>query len=158
MTNDLISISPLINTLETLKTRSEKVKIPFCQNVIVDYRGYHIEFFPDNEANQMCAMWENKKVGFGVNYVNYVEDVERMIDSKLDLIYVIKNLSPNLRLKYFNNGGNRDIKLEYRGRILKIYLSEDYKVDTQDDLNKLIQDAGNFFLARYDYLLADEEK
>ena len=152
--NELIPV----NALEIFEDKSENKKISFQANVVLDYRGYHIEFFPDNEANQMCTIWEDKKVGFGVNNVNYLEDMKRLIDSKLDLIYEIKNISPYLRLKYFNNNGNRDIKLEYRGRLLKIYLKEDWLVDTQEGLNKLIQDAGNFFLARYEYLLADEEK
>ena len=47
-----------------------------------------------------------------------------MVDRTLDLITDFRNL-PNFagaKLEYFHNGDFRDIRLSYKGRILKIFL------------------------------------
>jgi hypothetical protein len=48
----------------------------------------------------------------------------KFIDRKLDLITTFPK-SPELqgaKLEWFNNGGFRDIRLSYKGRVVKIFL------------------------------------
>ena len=48
----------------------------------------------------------------------------KFVDRQLDLITDFRNC-PNFvgaKLEWFNNGGHRDIKLSYRGRIVKVFL------------------------------------
>lgn len=48
----------------------------------------------------------------------------RFIDRYLDLITDFRN-SPNFagaKLEYFHNGDYRDIRLSYKGRVLKVFL------------------------------------
>ena len=60
----------------------------------------------------------------GLHNINYKEDICKMVDRTLDLITDFRNL-PNFagaKLEYFHNGDFRDIRLSYKGRILKIFL------------------------------------
>ena len=61
-----------------------------------------------------------------------------ILDDHLDTITRFSEF-PELygsKLTWFQNGGHRDIKLVYRGRILKVY----YKVN-ENDLFSIIEDA-----------------
>lgn len=145
----------MIDELLALPTSSDQNSlIEFKANVELDYRGYHIEFFPDSTANQMCAEWKGQVVGFGINNVNYEADMKKLIDETEDLIVVFKHISPNLRLKYFDNAGKRDIKLVYRGRVLKVYVL----ADQVNDLEWIKRNAINFFTCNCSELLDEEEK
>jgi hypothetical protein len=66
----------------------------------------------------------NQLIDLGLNNIYYKEDICKFIDRKLDLITDFRD-SPNFvgaKLEYFHNGDFRDIKLSYKGRILKIFL------------------------------------
>lgn len=91
----------------------------------VNYRGYNIPIYLDEQAQQFYCYWENQKLEFGAYNMEYASDLESMIDRKLDVIYTFDEDSGyfGTRLEWFDNNGNRDIKLLYRGRILKVFLS-----------------------------------
>ena len=90
----------------------------------ITYRGYEIEILSDPAGVQCFAKWNDELIDLGLNNIYYKEDVCKFVDRRLDLITDFRD-SPNFvgaQLSYFNNNGFRDIKLIYKGRILKIFL------------------------------------
>ena len=90
----------------------------------IEYRGHEINFLSDPAGVQCFAQWNNQLIDLGLNNIYYKEDMCRFIDRQLDLITDFRD-SPNFvgaKLEYFHNGDYRDIRLSYRGRILKIFL------------------------------------
>ena len=90
----------------------------------IEYRGFTIDFLSDPAGVQCFGKCNDWLVDLGLNNIYYKEDMSRFIDRQLDLITDFRD-SPNFagaQLSYFNNNGFRDIKLSYKGRILKIFL------------------------------------
>ena len=90
----------------------------------IEYRGFTIEFLSDPAGVQCFGKCKDWLVDLGLNNIYYKEDMCRFIDRQLDLITDFRD-SPNFvgaQLSYFNNSGYRDIRLTYKGRILKIFL------------------------------------
>ncbi len=90
----------------------------------IEYRGEIINFLSDPPGHQCFAQWRGKLVDLGLNNIYYKEDMCRYVDRELDLITDFRN-SPDLvgvKLEYFHNGDFRDIRLCYKGRILKVFL------------------------------------
>ena len=90
----------------------------------IEYRGQEIQFLSDPMGVQCFAQWRGKLVDLGLNNLYYREDMCKFIDRELDLITDFRNC-PNFvgaKLEYFHNGDFRDIRLSYKGRILKIFL------------------------------------
>lgn len=90
----------------------------------ISYRDQEVEILSDPSGNQCFAKWNNELIDLGLNNIYYKEDICRFIDRRLDLITEFRD-SPDFagaKLEYFNNGGYRDIKLSYKGRILKVFL------------------------------------
>jgi hypothetical protein len=90
----------------------------------ITYRDHEIEFLSDPAGVQCFGKCRGWLVDLGLNNIYYKEDMCRFIDRQLDLITDFRDL-PNFigaQLSYFNNNGFRDIKLSYKGRILKIFL------------------------------------
>ena len=90
----------------------------------IEYRKETINFLSDPSGVQCFAQWRGKLVDLGLNNLYYKEDMCRYIDRELDLITDFRN-SPNFigaKLEYFHNGDYRDIRLLYKGRVLKIFL------------------------------------
>ena len=90
----------------------------------IEYRGFTIDFLSDPAGAQCFGKCSDWLVDLGLNNIYYKEDMCRFIDRRLDLITDFRD-SPDFagaQLFYFNNGGHRDIKLSYKGRILKIFL------------------------------------
>jgi hypothetical protein len=90
----------------------------------IEYRGETVNFVSDPMGTWCCAQWKGKLIDLGLNNLYYKEDVCRIIDRELDLITEFRNC-PNFagaKLEYFHNGDYRDIRLSYKGRILKIFL------------------------------------
>lgn len=88
------------------------------------YRDQEVNFLSDPAGVQCFAQWNSELVDLGLNNIYYKEDMCRFIDRRLDLITDFRDY-PNLagaQLSYFNNSGFRDIKLSYKGRLLKIFL------------------------------------
>lgn len=75
-------------------------------------------------GHECWAQCRGKLVDLGLNNIYYKEDMCRYVDRELDLITDFRN-SPDFagaKLEYFQNGDFRDIRLCYKGRILKIFL------------------------------------
>jgi hypothetical protein len=90
----------------------------------ITYRDHEIEFLSDPAGAQCFGKCKDWLVDLGLNNIYYKEDMCRFIDRQLDLITDFRD-SPDFagaQLSYFNNNGYRDIKLLYKGRILKIFL------------------------------------
>ena len=90
----------------------------------IEYRGEEINFLSDPSGVQCFAQWRGKLIDLGLNNVYYKEDMCKYIDRELDLITDFRNC-PNFvgaKLEYFRNGDYRDIRLCYKGRILKVFL------------------------------------
>ena len=90
----------------------------------IEYRGETANFVSDPMGTWCCAQWRGKLIDLGLNNLYYKEDMCRIIDRELDLITEFRNCPDfvGAKLEYFHNGDFRDIKLSYRGRILKIFL------------------------------------
>ena len=90
----------------------------------IEYRGETIQFLSDPMGDQCFASWGNQLIDLGLNNQAYKEDMCKYVDRTLDLITDFRNC-PNFigaKLEYFHNGDFRDIRLSYKGRILKIFL------------------------------------
>ena len=102
------------------------------------YRGISVDFYEDCLGHQVVTMWKDKVVEFGVYNTVYQDDMKLIIDDYLDTITRFKD-QPELygsKLTWFQNGSFRDIKLVYKGRLLKVYINID-----ENDLFSTIQDA-----------------
>ena len=90
----------------------------------IEYRGEMVNFVSDVMGTWCCAQWKGKLIDLGLNNLYYKEDVCRIIDRELDLITEFRNCPDfaGAKLEYFHNGDFRDIRLSYKGRILKIFL------------------------------------
>lgn len=90
----------------------------------IEYRGETVNFLSEPMGIQCFAQWRGQLVDLGLNNIYYKEDMCKFIDRELDLITDFRNC-PNFigaKLEYFHNGEYRDIRLSYKGRILKIFL------------------------------------
>ena len=90
----------------------------------ITYRGHEVTFLSDPMGVQCFAQWNNQLVDLGLNNLYYKEDLCKLIDRELDLITDFRD-SPNFvgaKLEYFRNGDYRDIRLLYKGRIIKCFL------------------------------------
>lgn len=90
----------------------------------ISYRGEEINFLSDVSGVRCVAQWRGQLVDLGMCNIHYKEDMCRFVDHKLDFITDFRN-SPNFvgaKLEYFRNGDYRDIRLLYKGRILKVFL------------------------------------
>lgn len=90
----------------------------------IEYREEAINFLSDPMGTQCFAQWRGKLWDLGLNNLYYKEDMCRVVDRELDLITDFRN-SPDFvgaKLEYFRNGDFRDIRLCYKGRILKVFL------------------------------------
>lgn len=90
----------------------------------IEYREETINFISDPSGIQCFAQWRGKLIDLGLNNIYYKEDICKYIDRTLDLITDFRNCPDfaGAKLEYFHNGDFRDIRLVYKGRILKIFL------------------------------------
>ena len=90
----------------------------------IKYRGEEINFLSSVDGVSCFAQWRGTLVDLGLNNIYYKEDMCKYIDRTLDLITDFRNCPDfaGAKLEYFRNGDFRDIRLCYRGRILKIFL------------------------------------
>ena len=90
----------------------------------IEYRGETVNFLSDPSGVECWAQWKGQLINLGLNNIYYKEDMCKYIDRQLDLITDFRNC-PNFvgaKLEYFHNGDFRDIRLVYKGRILKVFL------------------------------------
>ena len=90
----------------------------------IEYRGETINFLSTPGGVECWAQWRGQLVDLGLNNIYYKEDMCKYVDRTLDLITDFRNCSSfvGAKLEYFRNGDFKDIRLSYRGRILKIFL------------------------------------
>jgi hypothetical protein len=90
----------------------------------IRYRDQEINFLSDPCGVQCFAQWRGKLIDLGLNNIHYKEDMCKYVDRTLDLITDFHNCPDfaGAKLEYFHNGDFRDIRLTYRGRILKVFL------------------------------------
>ena len=90
----------------------------------IEYRGETINFLSDPMGVERFAQWRGKLVDLGLNNLYYKEDMCRYVDRTLDLITDFRNCPDFIgaKLEYFNNGDFRDIRLVYKGRVIKCFL------------------------------------
>lgn len=90
----------------------------------IEYRSEHIYFLSDPTGEQCFANWRNQLIDLGLHNREYKEDMCRVVDRTLDLITDFRNCPDfaGAKLEYFHNGDFRDIRLCYKGRILKVFL------------------------------------
>lgn len=109
------------------------------------YRGISVDIYNDDYGQQFYCTLFGEEVGFGAFNLNYREDLEYLIDEKLDVITRFSKFHGSC-LRWFNNGGYRDIKLIYKQRVLKIFLVgnpemvnfEQLQTDSEKILAKII--------------------
>ena len=117
------------NSMMNLETLSEASNIPEALGLVVRYdticyRDQEINFLSDPAGVQCFAQWNDELVDLGLNNIYYKEDMCKFIDRRLDLITTFPKL-PELqgaKLEWFRNEDSRDIRLCYKGRIIKVYL------------------------------------
>lgn len=90
----------------------------------IKYRGEEINFLSSVDGVQCFAQWRGQLVDLGLNNTYYKEDICKYVDRELDLITDFRDC-PNFvgaKLEYFHNGDFRDIRLCYKGRLIKCFL------------------------------------
>ena len=90
----------------------------------IEYRGEEVNFLSSVDGVECWAQWRGRLVDLGLSNLYYREDMCKFIDRTLDLITDFRNCPDfvGAKLEYFRNGDFRDIRLTYRGRILKVFL------------------------------------
>ena len=93
----------------------------------IEYRGEEVNFLSDPMGTQCFAQWRGTLVDLGLNNIYYKEDMCKYVDRTLDLITDFRNCPDFIgaKLEYFHNGDFRDLRLVYKGRILKVFLVVD---------------------------------
>ena len=115
----------------------------------IEYRDQEINFLSDTSGVQCFAQWNDQLVDLGLNNIYYKEDMCKFVDRKLDLITDFRNC-PNFvgaKLEYFHNGDYRDIRLSYRGRLLKVFLvaGEVNEIQLISESEKILVKSGLLF-------------
>lgn len=90
----------------------------------ISYRGEEINFLSDVSGVKCVAQWQGRLYDLGMCNLRYKEDMCRVVDRQLDLItnFLDQPELSGAKLEYFRNGDFRDIRLSYRGRVLKVFL------------------------------------
>ena len=102
------------------------------------YRGITVDCYEDCIGHQVVFPWGGKVIELGEYNTVYQDDIRLILDDYLDTITRFSEY-PELygsKLTRFQNGSFSDIKLVYRGRILKVYINPD-----ENDLFSIIEDA-----------------
>lgn len=104
----------------------------------LDYRGIHVDFYNDSVGEQAIAVWKDKVVEFGNYNTLFLDEIKLLLDDELDTITRFEDEPKyyGAKLERFQNGAFSDLRLLYRGRILKIYLNVD-----ENDLFSIIEDS-----------------
>ena len=123
-----------MDRLTTALTTAYETSSPICDEAkqlglvirydTVEYRGETINFLSDPMGVQCFAQWRGKLVDLGLNNLYYREDMCKYVDRTLDLITDFRNCPDfaGAKLEYFHNGDYRDIRLVYKGRLIKCFL------------------------------------
>jgi hypothetical protein len=102
------------------------------------YRGISVDCYEDCIGHQVVFPWRGKVIELGSYNTVYPDDIRMILDDYLDTITRFSEY-PELygsKLTWFQNGSFSDIKLVYRGRVLKVYIDVN-----ENDLFSIIEDA-----------------
>jgi hypothetical protein len=102
------------------------------------YRGISVDCYEDCIGHQVVFPWRGKVIELGSYNTVYQDDIRMILDDYLDTITRFSEY-PELygsKLTWFQNGSFSDIKLVYRGRVLKVYIDVN-----ENDLFSIIEDA-----------------
>lgn len=130
---------PIADSMTNLEQSSAISEFPVRYDTIT-YRGQEINFLSDPAGVRCAGQWGDCIVELGLNNIYYKEDMCKFVDRKLDLITTFPK-SPELqgaKLEWFRNGDFRDIRLSYRGRVLKVFL---VRSSTLVDIDQLIMES-----------------
>lgn len=107
------------------------------------HRGITVNFYEDCLGHQVVTMWKDKVIEFGVYNTVYQDDMKMIIDDHLDTITRFSEYPEfhGSKLTWFQNGSFSDVKLLYRGRILKVYTNVN-----ENDLFWMVDDARKVLL------------
>ena len=102
------------------------------------YRGITVDCYEDCLGHQVVFPWRGKVIELGEYNTVYQDDIRMILDDYLDTITRFSEHSElyGSKLTRFQNGSFSDIKLVYRGRILKVYINPN-----ENDLFSIIEDA-----------------
>lgn len=91
----------------------------------LSYRGHTVKFYEDIPGKQIIAIWKDKIFEFGLYNTMYKDDMKMVIDAELDVITRFEEQPAfhGARLEYFQNEAFSDVRLIYRGRLLKVFLN-----------------------------------
>lgn len=135
----------MLRTCPTNLPTNYEVSLPNSSTEIqvsdtLEYRGIRVDFYMDPMGNQVWTFWDGRPLGFGTDNWNYKDDVKELIDDLLDTITRFDQFQEitGAKLTWFQNGDYRDIKLTYRGRLLKVFLVVD---EARVNLDQLIQES-----------------
>ena len=109
----------------------------------MEYRGIQVKFYEDCLGHQIITNWEGKVIEFGAYNLQYQDDMKLIIDDHLDTITRFSEYPEfhGSKLTWFQNGSFSDVKLLYRGRILKVYTNVN-----ENDLFWMVDDARKVLL------------
>lgn len=123
-----------MDSLITTSQIASETLLPICDEAkqlglvirydTINYREEEINFLSSVDGVECFAQWRGKLIDLGLNNIHYKEDMCKYIDRELDLITDFRNC-PNFigaKLEYFHNGDFRDIRLCYKGRLIKCFL------------------------------------
>lgn len=123
---DLLTANSKTNYDQSFSTSSElNARGLVIHYDTIYYRDQEINFLSDVDGTQVAAQWNNQIVDLGLNNIYYKDDMCKFIDRQLDLITEFTEF-PELagaKLEWFKNGDYRDIRLSYKGRILKVFVT-----------------------------------
>ena len=107
------------------------------------YRGITVDCYEDCIGHQVVFPWRGKVIELGEYNTVYQDDIRMILDDYLDTITRFSEY-PELygsKLTRFQNGSFSDIKLVYKGRVLKVYIDVD-----ENDLFSIVEDAKKILL------------
>jgi hypothetical protein len=107
------------------------------------HRGITVDCYEDCIGHQVVFPWRGKVIELGSYNTVYQDDIRMILDDYLDTITRFSEY-PELygsKLTWFQNGSFSDIKLVYKGRILKVYINPN-----ENDLFSVIEDAKKVLL------------
>lgn len=112
----------------------------------IKYRDQEIYFLSDISGTHCVAQWNGQLVDLGLYNLRYRENMCDYVDRQLDFITDFRDCSDFIgaKLEYFRNGNFRDIRLTYKGRILKVFLVVDEVNETLliSESKKLLRKSG----------------
>ena len=131
--------------LETSNTETNLKQIHLTSSWVplesFTYRGITVDCYEDCLGHQAVFPWRGKVIELGEYNTVYQDDIKMIIDDHLDTITRFSEY-PELygsKLEYFQNGNFRDIRLMYRGRLLKCFL-----ITNTVDEKKIIEESIQF--------------